>query len=65
MIVSRAVGLGLGLALVERLGRLLGHEISVRSWLGRGSVFAVSLPVAADAVAAEIGAREAVGQEVV
>ncbi len=62
---DRNNGLGLGLALVERLGRLLGHEISVRSWLGRGSVFAVSLPVAADAVAAEIGAREAVGQEVV
>jgi len=34
-------GLGLGLAIVERLGRLLGHEIEVRSRQGRGSCFAV------------------------
>jgi histidine kinase len=27
------------LAIVERLGRLLGHEIGLRSQLGRGSVF--------------------------
>lgn len=38
-------GAGLGLAIVERLGRLLGHEIGLRSTLGRGSVFWVSVPL--------------------
>ncbi len=38
-------GAGLGLAIVERLGRLLGHEIGLRSQLGRGSVFSVRVPL--------------------
>ena len=45
-------GHGLGLAIVKGLSRLLGHKVSVRSTLGRGSVFAVSLPAAAEAHAA-------------
>lgn len=36
-------GLGLGLAIVERLSRLLQHEIAVRSIVGRGSVFSLKL----------------------
>jgi C4-dicarboxylate-specific signal transduction histidine kinase/CheY-like chemotaxis protein len=39
-------GAGLGLAIVERLGKLLGHEIGLRSQLGRGSVFWVCVPLA-------------------
>jgi len=38
-------GAGLGLAIVERLGRLLGHQIGLRSQLGRGSVFWVRVPL--------------------
>ena len=38
-------GLGLGLAIVERAARLIGAEISVRSQYGKGSCFAVSLPI--------------------
>ncbi|WP_440108420.1 hybrid sensor histidine kinase/response regulator [Acidovorax sp. BL-A-41-H1] len=38
-------GAGLGLAIVERLGRLLDHEIGLRSHLGRGSVFWVCVPL--------------------
>ncbi len=38
-------GAGLGLAIVERLGRLLGHEIGLRSQLGQGSVFWVRVPL--------------------
>lgn len=45
-------GAGLGLAIVERLGRLLGHEIGLRSELGRGSVFWVGVPIVPAAVAA-------------
>ncbi len=42
---KRAKGLGLGLAIVQRLGDLLEAPISVRSRVGRGSVFAVDVPV--------------------
>ncbi len=38
-------GLGLGLAIVERLTNLLGHEISIRSNVGHGSVFSLRLKV--------------------
>lgn len=36
---DQAQGLGLGLAIVGRLARLLGYRVEVRSHLGRGSVF--------------------------
>lgn len=36
-------GLGLGLAIVDRIARILGGSVSVRSEPGRGSVFAVEL----------------------
>jgi signal transduction histidine kinase/CheY-like chemotaxis protein len=37
-------GLGLGLAIVDRIARLLGHEISLRSETGKGSCFEVIVP---------------------
>jgi CheY-like chemotaxis protein/anti-sigma regulatory factor (Ser/Thr protein kinase) len=37
-------GLGLGLAIAERLATMLGHALTLRSAPGRGSVFAVSVP---------------------
>jgi len=40
-------GLGLGLAIVDRMARMLGLPIGLRSVPGRGSVFAVTVPVAA------------------
>jgi len=39
-------GLGLGLAIAERMANLLGHALTLRSWPGRGSVFAVCVPLA-------------------
>lgn len=41
---DRSKGLGLGLAIVERMSSLLGHPIRLRSVPGRGSVFAVEVP---------------------
>lgn len=46
-----AEGFGLGLALVERIARLIGGAIDVRSVPGRGSRFSLTLPAAAIAVA--------------
>jgi PAS domain S-box-containing protein len=37
-------GLGLGLTIVERTAKLLGHRVNVRSVLGRGSMFSVTVP---------------------
>lgn len=37
-------GLGLGLAIVERIGKLLGHEIAMRSNIDKGSMFEVIVP---------------------
>ena len=42
---ERSKGLGLGLAIVQRLADLLGHKIDVRSRLGAGSVFTVEVPL--------------------
>jgi CheY-like chemotaxis protein len=38
-------GLGLGLSICHRIALLLGHELGVRSQVGRGSVFSVSVPI--------------------
>jgi two-component system, sensor histidine kinase len=40
---DRRKGLGLGLAIVERLAKLLGHGVLLRSRVGKGSVFAVTV----------------------
>jgi signal transduction histidine kinase len=39
-------GLGLGLAIADGLCRVLGHQLEVRSWPGKGSVFSVTIPQA-------------------
>jgi signal transduction histidine kinase len=49
---DRTKGVGLGLAIVRRLTQLLGHTLTVRSELRKGSLFAVSAPYADAAAAA-------------
>jgi len=52
-------GLGLGLAIVDRLVKLLGHRIELRSMPGKGTVFALEVPMATrpGMAAAEVTAR--------
>ena len=42
--IKSAGGVGLGLSIVERLSRVLGHAVTLRSTLGKGSVFSVEIP---------------------
>jgi CheY-like chemotaxis protein len=52
-----APGLGLGLSIVERIGRVLDHRVALRSMPGRGSVFSVEVPGAALDVQVETARR--------
>jgi signal transduction histidine kinase len=67
---GRTRGLGLGLAIVERLANLLGHTVTVRSRRGKGSVFGICVPTAAPEVrspagpAADESARDLAGVRV-
>jgi signal transduction histidine kinase len=45
---DRRKGLGLGLAIVKRLAGLLGHRIDVRSTVGRGSRFSITVPLSVE-----------------
>jgi two-component system CheB/CheR fusion protein len=40
-------GIGLGLSIVQRLAKILGHRVTVRSELGKGSVFAIEITLPA------------------
>jgi PAS domain S-box-containing protein len=44
---------GLGLAIVQRLGNLLGHRVEVRSRPGEGSCFSIEIPRAPEGVSLE------------
>jgi len=49
-------GLGLGLAIAQRTAKLLGCELALRSWPGRGTVFAIAVPLGERANLASTGA---------
>lgn len=48
---DRNRGLGLGLAIVQRLSKLLAHPVQVRSTPGEGSVFGIEVPLGESAPA--------------
>jgi Na+/proline symporter/signal transduction histidine kinase len=48
-----ARGLGLGLSIVERIGRVLDHKVDLRSVPGEGSRFSVEVPLSGEAPAQE------------
>jgi signal transduction histidine kinase/CheY-like chemotaxis protein len=47
-------GFGLGLAIVQRLGNILGHQIAARSTPGKGSVFSIEVPLAGEQAKADV-----------
>ncbi|MGD0419784.1 MAG: PAS domain-containing hybrid sensor histidine kinase/response regulator [Xanthobacteraceae bacterium] len=49
-----ARGVGLGLSIVERIGRVLDCEVALKSNVGRGSRFSVEVPRAAAAIGAPV-----------
>ncbi len=55
---DRNRGLGLGLAIIDRLARLLGHPLDARSIPGKGSVFRIELPRTAESLAPARQTRE-------
>ncbi|QQP89304.1 PAS domain S-box protein [Skermanella sp. TT6] len=59
---DRSRGLGLGLAVVARMAKLLDHRIEVRSVPGRGSMFAVTVPLSERRGGAEVPAAPAPGK---
>ena len=68
---DRVQGLGLGLAIVERLLQLLGHSLELDSEVGRGTCFTLIVPlgdptaVAAPAVASYLDQSDVQGMSVV
>ena len=47
---DRQQGLGLGLSIVDRAAKLLGHPVAFASRLGKGSTFSVTVPLAIAAI---------------
>jgi len=44
--MDKSAGLGLGLAIVDRMARTLGHGITLNSRVGHGSCFGLTMPLA-------------------
>jgi two-component system CheB/CheR fusion protein len=59
---DRTLGMGLGLSIVRRLGVLLDHKVTVRSELGKGSVFTIDVDQSAAAAPSRIERAGAEGQ---
>lgn len=58
---DRTYGLGLGLSIVERGAKLLGHGLGLRSALGCGTRFSITVPIAAAPEPAPRAASSQVG----
>jgi PAS domain S-box-containing protein len=54
-------GLGLGLSICDRIARLLGHDLELRSLPGRGSTFGVRVPLGTPVAQPSVEPRRALG----
>ena len=54
---DRRKGLGVGLAIVRQLCGILGHDIRVRSVVGKGTVFVVRVPLSRESVSEATASR--------
>lgn len=61
---DKARGLGLGLAIIQRLSAILDHPVEVRSQLGVGSTFAILVPLAAAVLPSTAAAASPAAAEV-
>ncbi|GAA4760796.1 PAS domain-containing hybrid sensor histidine kinase/response regulator [Stakelama sediminis] len=55
---EEVAGIGLGLAIVDRITRLIGGAVTLHSRTGRGSAFTIWLPLVADGEQVAISLRE-------
>ena len=67
---DQAGGLGLGLSIVRRLSSLLGHPLTLRSAVGRGSCFVLTVPATTEAArrlqpVAQVGSLQGLGVGVI
>jgi two-component system CheB/CheR fusion protein len=60
---ERSLGLGLGLAIVQRLGALLGHPIHVRSQAGKGSSFSIDVMLEPEGVTRQLAHARSVAEQ--
>ena len=51
---ERSRGLGLGLAIVQRLATMLDHRIWVKSWPDKGSVFAIEIGLSSESISPSV-----------
>ncbi|MCQ4295329.1 ATP-binding protein [Pseudomonas stutzeri] len=59
---AKRSGVGLGLAIVDRIANMLDYRVLVRSHLGRGSVFSIDVPLAEMAPSQGLAAPVVVAQ---
>nr|WP_208408157.1 PAS domain-containing hybrid sensor histidine kinase/response regulator [Variibacter gotjawalensis] len=59
-----AQGLGLGLSIVDRIAKVLGHTVRTESKVGQGSRFSVTLPRAAKAAASAAAEPPRLSEEI-
>jgi two-component system CheB/CheR fusion protein len=55
---QRSLGLGLGLSIVRSMAKLLGYEVRVSSSQGKGSVFAIDIPLPRGSKARRVEQRQ-------
>ncbi|MEH6470174.1 MAG: NahK/ErcS family hybrid sensor histidine kinase/response regulator [Halopseudomonas sp.] len=59
---SQVKGLGLGLAITDRIARILNHRLRVRSWPSQGTVFSIEVPLGDPSLVKQTSTTSAMGK---